>query len=254
MIEGEDVKHLRNVLRVEIGQDILVSDGHGRDVIASIASVEPDRVVADIISERGVDEIPELPIKITLYQALPKADKMELIIQKCVELGVAEIVPVETSRCVVKLDRKTAAKKVERWQKIARSASEQCQRSVVPTVTDVMSWKEALGRCAAIGTAQGATQRTDFSVAGRVRGIICYEQESTAGTLKTLLEDIRTREIDELRIFVGPEGGFTEEEVREAVESGLESVTLGKRILRTETAGMALIAAVMLTIESGCSG
>lgn len=233
VIEGDDVKHLRSVLRVEVGQDILVSDGHGRDVIASVASVEADRIIADIISERGAEELPELPIAITLYQALPKADKMELIIQKCVELGVSRIVPVETSRCVVKLDKKNAAKKVERWQKIARSASEQCQRSLVPEVADVMSWRGALDE------AEGMS-------------VICYEQESSTGTLRKLLESVRENKLERLNVFVGPEGGFTNEEVDQAIKSGHESISLGKRILRTETAGMALIAAVMLEEESGC--
>lgn len=246
VIEGDDVKHLRSVLRVEVGQDILVSDGHGRDVIASVASVETDRIIADIISERGAEELPELPIAITLYQALPKADKMELIIQKCVELGVSRIVPVETSRCVVKLDKKNAAKKVERWQKIARSASEQCQRSLVPEVADVTSWKGALE--AAGVECDGGSGQGESSV----MSVICYEQESSTGTLRKLLESVREHNLKRLNVFVGPEGGFSNEEVDQAIKSGHESISLGKRILRTETAGMALIAAVMLEAESGC--
>jgi len=234
-IDGDDYKHLRNVLRVSTGDDILVSDGSGRDVIASIAEIGSGEIIADIIKERDAKEMPELPVQLVLYQALPKADKMELIIQKCTELGVARIVPVETARCVVKLDSKNRDKKLARWQKIAQSASEQSQRSIVPVIGPVMSWKEAIA-----------------SMSGAV-SVIPYElQEGTTGLWELMdrnLSDIRT-----INILIGPEGGFAPEEVEAAVAAGIKPISLGRRILRTETAGMALIAALMLKIESECIG
>jgi len=233
IITGDDVKHLRNVLRVQQGDDLLVSDGQGRDVIASVAEVEPDHITADIIKERDAAQMPELPMDIVLYQALPKADKMELIIQKCVELGVYRIVPVETSRCVVKLDDKNKIKKLERWQKIAQSASEQSQRSIIPQVGPVMSLREAL---------EDAKKNT--------RNVIAYEMETGKEGLRELLKACRDSQKESLGIFIGPEGGLTAQEVEDAVAAQIQSVSLGRRILRTETAGMALLAAVMLEIES----
>jgi len=230
-IGGDDYKHLKNVLRVAIGDDILVSDGSGRDVIASVAEIGGSEIVADIIKERDAAEMPELPVQLVLFQALPKADKMEMIIQKCTELGVARIVPVETSRCVVKLDSKSRDKKLERWQKIAQSASEQSQRSIVPAIGPVMSWDEAL------------------NAMGEGDSVIPYElQEGTVGLRELLERDIRTMRT--LNILIGPEGGFTREEVDAAVTAGVKPISMGRRILRTETAGMALIAALMLKIES----
>lgn len=236
-ITGEDFNHLRNVLRVKIDDDILVSDGSGSDFIASITDVGASEITAVIV---GNGQPRELPIDITLYQALPKGDKMETIIQKCVELGAARIVPVETSRCVVKLDSKGRAKKVERWQKIAQSASEQCQRSRIPEISPVMTWQQALN------DAEGSQNHQN-----RVRNVIAYELETGAEGLKKLLTDARELNIDEIRVFVGPEGGFAQNEVDEAVNGGIMPISLGKRILRTETAGMALIAAVMLEVEAG---
>ena len=229
-IEGEALNHLRNVLRVEKGDDILVSDGSGHDYTACISTIGADFIEADII---GTQTPRELPVDITLYQALPKGDKLELIIQKSVELGVARIVPIATSRCVVKLDDKTARKKTERWQKIAQSASEQSQRGRIPEVSLPMTWKEALK-----------------DAANHRRNVIPYELENENVALRQLLEDARTGQIDSLGIFIGPEGGFTEDEIASATAAGIIPITLGRRILRTETAGMALIAAVMLEIES----
>ena len=236
-VTGEDFNHLRNVLRVKIDDEILVSDGSGSDYIAAITDIGAAEITAAIV---GSGEPRELPVGITLYQALPKGDKMETIIQKCVELGAARIVPMETSRCVVKLDPKGRAKKVERWQKIAQSASEQCQRSRIPEIAPVMSWAQALEDA-------GGGQKPQ----NRVRNVIAYEEEMGAEGLKMLLTDARERKIDEIRVFVGPEGGFAQKEVDQAMDSGVQPISLGRRILRTETAGMALVAAVMLEVEAG---
>lgn len=230
-ITGDDYNHLRNVLRVQPGEEILVSDGSGTDYIAGIAEICDGYILADIRNKR-IDKS-ELPCEIIVYQCLPKSDKMELIVQKCVELGAARIVPVESSRCVVKLDEKTRQKKVERWQKIAVSASEQSLRSRIPEVSEVMKWKEAL---------QDA-QKLD-------RSVIAYEHKNGAEELKKLLKDAGERRIDSLGILIGPEGGFSEEEVAQAAEMGLIPITLGHRILRTETAALALVSAVMLEIEA----
>ena len=231
-ITGDDYNHLKNVMRIQTGDDILVSDGKGRDVIAAVSSIGADEITADIIQENACDS--ELPCRIVLYQALPKADKMEFIIQKCVELGVAEIVPVETSRCVVKLDGAGRQKKTERWRKIAAAAAEQSQRSRITEISPVMKWGDAL---------QDAQKLA--------RRVIPYEHKNGTGELKKLLTDAGARKIDSIGIFIGPEGGFSESEVEDASKAGIEPITLGRRILRTETAGMALVSALMLEMESG---
>lgn len=230
-ITGPDVNHIRNVLRMHEGEDIYVSDGHGRNVLAAISSVTQDEITADILMENAADT--ELPVDIVLYQGLPKADKMELIIQKCVELGASRIVPVRTSRCIVKLDDRSAAKKVERWQKIAESAAKQSQRGIIPVISPVLSYSDALQDAQKLDTA-----------------VIPYEHSSDSHTLLTLLGGSQVRQNSSIGIFIGPEGGFEESEVIKAAQAGIKPVTLGKRILRTETAGMALIAAIMLSIEA----
>ncbi len=230
-IEGDSFRHLKNVLRVSAGDDILVSDGSGRDVIASVAEIGSSCITADIIRERALEELPELPVQLVLYQALPKGDKMDMIIQKCTELGADRIIPVETSRCVVKLDEKSRVKKLERWQKIAQSAAEQSQRSIVPVIGPVMSWNEAL-----------------MSM-GDGDSVIPYEMEEGSAGLRELF-DRDIADMRRLNIIIGPEGGFTRGEVDEAAAAGVRPISLGRRILRTETAGMALIAALMLKIES----
>ena len=204
---------------------------NGFECIATVSMISDDEMIADIIREHAEDV--ELPCEIVLYQSLPKADKMEYIIQKCVELGAARIVPVETSRCIVKLDEKNKLKKVERWQKIASGAAEQSQRSIIPKIDRVMSWKEALS------DAEVLRER-----------VIPYEHKSGAEELKMLLRHAGELKTGSIGIFIGPEGGFTELEIEEASASGVQPITLGHRILRTETAGMALISAIMLEIES----
>ena len=227
VINGEDAHHISSVLRMKIGDEIFVSDGNGRDLVCRITSLSDEEVAAEIISAR---EGTELAVDIVLYQSLPKADKMEMIIQKCTELGVKRIVPVESSRCVVKLDQKSGAKKLERWQKIAKSASEQSQRGVIPEISSVMSWNEAIKDSAELEKA-----------------VVCYEGKSATDTLKTLLSGAGS--LKSIGIFVGPEGGYSENEISAAAGVGIEAVSLGRRILRTETAGMALIAALMLNYE-----
>ena len=207
VITGPDVNHIKNVLRMKPGEKILLSDGKGTNCLCEITELFPDKVLAKILPEE-VDDT-ELPVKVTLYQGLPKADKMEFIIQKCVELGVTKIVPVDTDRAVVKLDAKKEEAKRKRWYGISESAAKQSKRMIVPEIGNVMKFKAAITR-------------------------------ELIGSLKPG---------QKLSIFIGPEGGFSDGEVEIAMNSGVRPVTLGKRILRTETAGMFVMAAVGLLLE-----
>ena len=172
----------------------------------------------------------ELQSRIYLFQGLPKADKMELIIQKAVELGAYEVIPVETKRCVVKLDGKKAAKKVERWKQIAESAAKQSKRMLIPNVHEVLTFKEAL----------------KYAESMDVR-LIPYELAKGMQETKEILADIQPGQ--SIGIFIGPEGGFEEKEVKTAISEGAKPITLGKRILRTETAGLAILSVLMFQLE-----
>jgi len=226
VIEGEDAKHIGTVLRARVGEKLTVCDGYNRDYECTIEEIEKNRVLLSIDSSAECEAESEL--KITLFQALPKADKMELILQKCTELGVTEFVPVATERAVVKLDKKDKAKKTERWQKIAESAAKQSGRGVVPKVHEPVSFAEAVKMASLL----------DGS-------IIPYELEEENG-LKEFAKDFKGKT---LGIFIGPEGGFAQSEVEKCLEAGFKSITLGKRILRTETAGM--VTAAILIYELG---
>lgn len=172
----------------------------------------------------------ELPARVTLFQGLPKADKMEFIVQKMVELGVYRIVPVATKRAVVKLDEKKAKAKVARWQAIAEAAAKQSKRRIVPEVGDVCTMKEALARTTAM----------DMK-------LIPYELSEGMARTRELIEKAAPGR--EIAIFIGPEGGFEEEEASMAKEAGFVPITLGKRILRTETAGLTVMAWLMYRLE-----
>ncbi|MEA5083090.1 MAG: 16S rRNA (uracil(1498)-N(3))-methyltransferase [Lachnospiraceae bacterium] len=222
VITGEDAKHLATVLRSEEGDCVEVCDGCGTDYCCEITAVDKKEVTLKISEKSPCQSEPKT--KITLFQGLPKADKMELIIQKCVELGVEKIVPVATHRAVVKLDKKDSLKKIERWQKIAESAAKQSGRGIIPQIGEVVTFKEAVKFGA---MAQGA--------------IIPYEHEEKRG----IREFVKGFSGSEVAIFIGPEGGFADEEIALAMENGILSVTLGKRILRTETAGMATVAILL---------
>ena len=222
IITGTDVNHIKNVLRMKVGEELAVSNGQdGREYRCGILSLEENAVECELrfVKEDAV----ELPVKVTLFQGLPKADKMELIIQKAVELGVAEIVPVATKRCVVKLDEKKAASKIARWQGIAEAAAKQSKRGIIPQVLPVRSFKEAL------------TQASEMDVR-----LIPYELASGMEHTREILGGICPGQ--SVAVFIGPEGGFEESEIALAEEKGVEAITLGKRILRTETAGMTVLA------------
>lgn len=230
VITGRDVNHIKNVLRMKIGEEIAVSNGiDSREYRCGIEEYTEDEVICTLrfIKEDGV----ELPSKIYLFQGLPKADKMELVIQKAVELGVYEVIPVAAKRCVVKLDDKKAAAKIGRWQSIAEAAAKQSKRSVIPTVHDVMSMGEAI------------TYAKDMDVR-----LIPYELAEDMGHTKALIEAVSAG--SSIAVFIGPEGGFEESEVQAAVSAGIEPITLGRRILRTETAGMTVLSWLMYQLES----
>lgn len=228
-IIGSDVNHIKNVLRMKIGEEIAVSNGaDGKEYRCGIVAFEEDRVLCELrfVKEDNV----ELPVKVYLFQGLPKADKMELIIQKAVELGVYQIIPVATKRCVVKLDDKKAASKVTRWQGIAEAAAKQSKRAIVPEITSVMTFAQAVKKAAEMN----------------VR-LIPYELAEGMTTTREILESIQAGE--SVAVFIGPEGGFDETEIVKAFEAGIVPISLGKRILRTETAGFTTIAWLMYHLE-----
>ena len=230
IITGSDVNHIRNVLRMKIGEEIAVSNGiDNREYRCGIEEYTEQEVICTLrfVKEDGV----ELPAKIYLFQGLPKADKMELIIQKAVELGVHEVIPVAAKRCVVKLDEKKAAAKVSRWQGIAEAAAKQSKRGVIPVVHGVMGMKDAVA----------------YAHEMDVR-MIPYELAEDMRHTKEIIEAVKAGE--SVAVFIGPEGGFEESEIQEALTAGIEPVTLGRRILRTETAGMTMLSWLMYHLES----
>ncbi|MBO5166115.1 MAG: 16S rRNA (uracil(1498)-N(3))-methyltransferase [Lachnospiraceae bacterium] len=229
IIEGGDVNHIKNVLRMKPGEEIAVSNGQdGKEYRCGIVSMEEDRVICELrfIKEDGL----ELSSRVHLFQGLPKADKMELIIQKAVELGVYEIIPVETKRAVVKLDAKKAKQKTERWQAIAEAAAKQSKRRIVPQVQEPITFGQALKQ------AEGMEVK-----------LIPYELAEGMARTKEIISNLPKNA--DIAIFIGPEGGFEETEVAKAKDSGVEPITLGKRILRTETAGFTVMAWIMYQLE-----
>lgn len=227
-ILGSDVNHISNVLRMKQGEELWISDGGKKEYRCTIEEFSPDEVLLHIIYAQEPDY--ELQSRIYLFQGLPKADKMELIIQKAVELGAYEVIPVETKRCVVKLDGKKAAKKVGRWKQIAESAAKQSKRMLIPNVHEVLTFKEAL----------------KYAESMDVR-LIPYELAKGMQETKEILADIQPGQ--SIGIFIGPEGGFEEKEVETAISEGAKPITLGKRILRTETAGLAILSVLMFQLE-----
>lgn len=229
-ITGPEVNHIRNVMRLKPGEEISVSiGGDGKEYRYGIESYTEDSVLCRLRFVK--DKEVELPVKVLLFQGLPKADKMDLIVQKAVELGAAEIIPVSMERCVVKLDAGKAAKKTARWQTIAESAASQSRRSIIPRVLAPMSMKEAV---------EYAKEQTEVRV-------IPYELQEDDGSVKQYLESLR--EGQSVSIFIGPEGGFAPGEVELAKEAGIRPISLGRRILRTETAGLAILSWLIYILE-----
>ena len=224
-LEGDDLKHLSQVLRLRPGDTIHVFDGSGIEYEASIISSDKSRAIARINTSFQNKTEPET--RVTLFQGVPKGEKMELIIQKGVELGVHSIVPVITSRTVVKLNKKDSEKKAERWTKISTEATKQCRRAYVPQILEPISFDEAL------------VKAEDFSAT-----LLLYENEGKK-CLKERLKCYNINKIKDIALFVGPEGGFTLEEVRNYTGKGYDIVSLGKRILRVETATISVLSIIM---------
>lgn len=228
-ITGSDVNHIKNVLRMKPEETILISSGENLEYTCYIRELKEEEIIAHImyVQESGY----ELPSRLYLFQGLPKSDKMELIIQKAVELGVHEIIPVASKRAVVKLDEKKEEKKRTRWQAISESAAKQSKRMYVPEVKKVMSFSQAV------------------EYAGQLNVVLVpYELAKGMGETREIIGQIKKGQ--SVGIFIGPEGGFEENEVEMAVEkANAKAITLGKRILRTETAGLTVLSILMFTLE-----
>ena len=227
-VTGSDVKHIKNVLRMKPGEEVLISSRDGGDYLCRVAELDADTVRMEILNAR--ESSMELPARIHLFQGLPKSDKLELIIQKAVELGAYRIIPVETKFTVVRLDKKKEEAKKKRWNAIAESAAKQSKRSRIPEVTGVRSFEEALKEA----------DSHDLK-------LIPYECANGIKATRELIE--KAAPGMDIAVFIGPEGGFAEEEIAKAKEAGILPVTLGKRILRTETAGLCILSALMLQLE-----
>ncbi len=224
LIKGTDVNHIKNVLRLPIGKEILINDGQGNDYQCIIKEISTEVVTATIKNKLVVHTEPA--VQTFLFQSLIKGEKMEFVIQKGVEIGVTAIVPIITQRCIVKLESdKKLNNKLERWQKIAESAAKQSKRGIIPLVMSPMTLQEAF---------EYAQEHFDASC-------IPFENEQ-AYYVKSFLRDLH---VHSLGIFIGPEGGFTDEEIDLAKKHNVQPITLGKRILRSETAGIVVLANVM---------
>lgn len=228
-ILGDDVNHIKNVLRMKIGERVAICDGEGTDYDCTLEEVTSQEIIAKI--EQMNDTKAELQSKIYLFQGIPKKDKMDFIIQKAVELGVYEVIPVSMKRCVVKIeDQKKEEKKLERWQNIAKSAAQQSGRGCIPKVHSVVSFGQALD----------LAKELEYSM-------LPYE---LADGMEESHDRIRMAcSAASIGIFIGPEGGFDDLEINQARQAGIKEITLGKRILRTETAGMTMLSILMFELE-----
>ncbi len=232
-ITGEDVNHIKNVLRLKCDEQIIISRRDAKesdeDYYCSIAEIASDYITANI---DWTEVSRELKNRIYLFQGLPKADKMELIIQKAVELGVYEIIPVNTERCVVKLDGKKEENKIKRWQAISESAAKQSKRSIIPEIKSPMKLPEV------------------FKYAKEQKISVClipYEAAKEISHTRKIISGIETGQ--PVAVLIGPEGGFAPQEVEAAIQNGFTAVTLGRRILRTETAGIMMLSVLMYSLE-----
>ena len=227
-IEGTDVNHIVHVLRMKVGEEVSVHDDVNRKYLCRIEKLLEERVVLSIVEQQESDT--ELSCPIYLFQGLPKGDKMEWIIQKCVELGVHAIVPVATKRAVVKLDEKKAQKKVNRWNAIAESAAKQAGRALIPQIATCITFEKALRMCNGLDAA-----------------LIPYEKAEGMQHARDQVRALHGKH--SIGIFIGPEGGFEESEIEAARAAGAIPITLGHRILRTETAGLTMLSILMFELE-----
>ena len=224
IIDSEDANHLKRVLRINVGDVITVCDGAGIDYTVKVSEIGKNEIECDIIDRQKSDTEPN--INITLYQGLPKAAKMDYIIQKNTELGISKIVPAKLARCVVKLENKAAEdKKCERWQKIAIASAKQSGRGIVPVIDNPMTVDEII------------EDVKDYDLV-----FVPYECEDQS-RLKTIVESVP--DAKDIAFIIGPEGGFDISEIEKFKAAGIKTVTLGKRILRTETAAEAVVSMLM---------
>lgn len=229
LVIGKDVNHIRNVLRMKQGDRIILRNGcDDHKYLCKIETIGEAEIGCKVCEIE--DGSTELPSKVYLFQGLPKSDKMETIIQKAVELGVYEIIPVACRRSVVKLDEKKEKSKLLRWQGISEAAAKQSKREIIPQIKEVMSFQEAIS----------------YSRCAKVR-VIPYELWDGMDKTREILGALKP--LDGVAVFIGPEGGFAEEEIEKAMQDGILPITLGKRILRTETAGMTVLSIIMYHLE-----
>ena len=228
IITGADVNHIKNVLRMKLSEEMILSDGENCEYRCLIKGFSETEVLTEIMykQEPGI----ELKSQIYLFQGLPKSDKMELIIQKAVELGVFQIVPVAMKRSVVKLDSKKEANKLKRWRTIAESAAKQAKRMIIPEVSGIKTFDEAV------------TMASSLDIC-----LMPYEKAEDIKDTKAFLSTIEAGK--SIGVFIGPEGGFAAEEVSAATDNAVKAITLGKRILRTETAGITMLSILMFLME-----
>lgn len=231
-ITGEDIKHIKNVLRKKIGDQITIGNKDTlNEYLCKITKIEEESIECRIIEK--IESNVESNVQVTIMQGLPKADKMELIIQKSVELGVFDITPIEMKRCVVKLDEKDKAKKIQRWQKISEVASKQCGRNRIPKINNITNVKNICNLF------------KEYDIV-----LVAYEKEDNK-KLKYEIEKLKQETKSDLKIaiLIGPEGGIEESEIEQLKKSGAKTITLGKRILRTETVALNVLSVMMYELE-----
>lgn len=227
-ITGSDVNHIQHVLRMKVGEEVIIYDGDYHEYRCAISAFAPEEVLLEILER--TEQKSELSSRLYLFQGLPKADKMDLIIQKAVELGACEIIPVQTKRTVVKLDEKKRASRAKRWQAIAKSAAGQSGRGIVPVVRPVMTLAEAFAY---------ARELDARLIPYECEHDMCHTRQVLAGLHQGM----------SVGIFIGPEGGFDETEIEQAMAEQIVPITLGRRILRTETAGLCILSVLMFLLE-----
>ncbi len=235
-ISGEDARHISKVMRGKGGDKLIVSDGLSREALVEITAIESGVVTTTVLEHLEMTHEPA--VKVTVAQSLPKGDKMETVIQKCTEIGAVSFVPFMSERTIVQYDAKKESKRLERWNKISKEAAEQSHRNIVPEVASPLTWKQLM-----------ATVKSYDAV------YFCYEKEEglqLRDALRPFMQALPTDHAPSVLLLVGPEGGFSEEECRQAEEAGAASVGLGRRILRCETAGMVALACILY--ESGEMG
>lgn len=230
-ITGSDVNHIGNVLRMKRGERVLLSTGEKEDPVEYLCEI--DEIRSEEVTARILDLMKnarELPSDLYLFQAIPKGDRFETVIEKSVELGVHQIIPVLSARTIVKLDEKRSEKKTVRWNALALSAAKQSKRSFIPEVAGPVRWEEALKLAASLD-----------------RILVPYENAEGIRHTERVLEHLRPGE--SIGIFIGPEGGFEEREIAQLSETGAEVITLGHRILRTDTAAITTLSLLMYALE-----